>query len=462
MSINTSASDDFNKKSCNGSLTDAFFNVIVPNGEDPWVYKHTDGTYYLSRSTDGHISLWKSPYLTTLHAGVSKTVWKPPQKGSASKHIWAPEIHFINNKWYIYFAATDGLNERHRMYVLENNNSDPFEGQFVLKGKIYDPADDRWAIDGTIFENQKKLYFVWSGWEGNQDIRQILYIAPMENPWTLSGHRIEISRPSYDWEKSGHPHVNEGPQILCHNDFIYIIYSANRSWTDFYCLGLLSARARSNLLEPSSWKKNLQPVFRSDNGLFAPGHASFVKSPDKKEDWIVYHTARFQGAGWTRNIRIQPYSWLPSGMPFFGSPMHPNTLIKIPGGEPVRRRYEAETAQLGGLAKVARHMNASGGAKVGQIDNAESFIKFVVNVEATGTYIIGVRFGNGTGRRSTHHITINGNDPTVVNYPNGMWDNWSNTCLPVDLNAGTNTIRFNKGEGLAEIDCIDVVMVDAG
>jgi hypothetical protein len=43
-----------------------------------------------------------------------------------------------------------------------------------------------------------------------------------------------------------------------------------------------------------------------------------------------------------------------------------------------------------------------------------------------------------------------------------MWDNWSNTCLPVDLNAGTNTIRFNKGEGLAEIDCIDVVMVDAG
>ena len=46
------------------------------------------------------------------------------------------------------------------MYVLENNNSDPFEGQFVLKGKIYDPADDRWAIDGTIFENQKKLYFV--------------------------------------------------------------------------------------------------------------------------------------------------------------------------------------------------------------------------------------------------------------------------------------------------------------
>ena len=107
-------------------------------------------------------------------------------------------------------------------------------------------------------------------------------------------------------------------------------------------------------------------------------------------------------------------------------------------------------------------MNASGGAKVGHIDNAESFIEFVVNVEATGTYIIGVRFGNGTGRRSTHHITMNGNDPTVVNYPNGMWDNWSNTCLPVDLNAGTNTIRFNKGKGLAEIDCIDVVMVDAG
>jgi hypothetical protein len=107
-------------------------------------------------------------------------------------------------------------------------------------------------------------------------------------------------------------------------------------------------------------------------------------------------------------------------------------------------------------------MNASGGAKVGHIDNTESFVDFVVNVEATGTDTIGVCFGNGTGRRSTHHITMNGNDPTVVNYPNGMWDNWSNTCLPVDLDAGINTIRFNKGEGLAEIDCIDVVMVDAG
>jgi GH43 family beta-xylosidase len=58
-----------------------------------------------------------------------------------SKQLWAPEIHFLNGKWYVYFAADDGINLHHRIWVLENSIADPFEGQWLLKGKLTDPGD---------------------------------------------------------------------------------------------------------------------------------------------------------------------------------------------------------------------------------------------------------------------------------------------------------------------------------
>src|SRR5690606_14654307 len=124
----------------------------------------------------------------------------------------------------------------HRMYVLESEGEDAF-GPYSNKGQITD-STNKWAIDGTVLRGvDGQLYFIWSGWEGDTNVRQKLYIAPMSNPWTISGERVEISRPEHEWETIGEPHVNEGPVALVKGDRVYVIYSASGSWTDDYCLG---------------------------------------------------------------------------------------------------------------------------------------------------------------------------------------------------------------------------------
>ena len=72
---------------------------------------------------------------------------------------------------------------------------------FDFLGKVYDSTTDRWAIDGTVLEaDNGALYFIWSGWPGSVDGLQNLYIAPMSNPWTISGPRVLLSTPQLSWE----------------------------------------------------------------------------------------------------------------------------------------------------------------------------------------------------------------------------------------------------------------------
>src|SRR5687767_820 len=102
---------------CNGQPT--FTNPLLPSGADPWsIYK--DGYYYYTNTIGNRIDIWKTKSLSDLETAERKTIWTPPTGTLYSKDIWAPEIHFIQGKWYVYFAADDGKNENHRLYVLEN------------------------------------------------------------------------------------------------------------------------------------------------------------------------------------------------------------------------------------------------------------------------------------------------------------------------------------------------------
>ena len=113
-------------------------------------------------------------------------MWTPPAKGPYSKEIWAPEIHFLQGKWYAYFAADSGKNNNHRIYVLENGSKNPMQGNWIMKGKLTTP-EDKWSIDASVFENKGKLYLIWSGWKGDVNGEQDIYIAMMKNPWTTVG-----------------------------------------------------------------------------------------------------------------------------------------------------------------------------------------------------------------------------------------------------------------------------------
>jgi GH43 family beta-xylosidase len=332
------------------SVKKGFFkNPVLTSGADPWsLYK--DGYYYYTHTTGDRIVIWKARNLAKLKRARRKTVFDPPPGTKYSEQLWAPEIHHINNSWYVYFAADDGNNNNHRLYVLENKSKDPLSGSWSFKGKIADTSD-KWAIDGSVFEHNNEWYFVWSGWAGAENGQQDIYISKMKNPWTLIPGRTRISSPVYEWERHGqldddanpaHVTVNEGPQFLKGPQKLFIVYSASGCWTDRYGLGLLSADPGSNLLDSSSWRKHPVQVFGTDTirKVYAPGHNSFFKSPDGKEEWILYH-ANDQpnlGCGKYRSPRAQKFAWNTDGTPNFGTPLKTGEWIKAPSSDKNNQR----------------------------------------------------------------------------------------------------------------------------
>src|SRR5437868_4861619 len=101
-----------------------FTNPVLPSGPDPWII-YRDGFYYYMNSTGSNLTIWKTRSVADLHNAEKRVVWTPPSSGAYSHDIWAPELHFLKNAWYIYFAADDGKNPTHRIWVLENKSSDP-------------------------------------------------------------------------------------------------------------------------------------------------------------------------------------------------------------------------------------------------------------------------------------------------------------------------------------------------
>ena len=334
-------------------------NPLLPSGADPWVISR-DGFYYYMNTTGRNLTLWKTQHIGDLKTAEKRVIWTPPVSGPDSHDIWAPELHFLRGKWYVYFAADAGKNRSHRLWVLQNSSPDPLQGNWVLKGELHAPSD-KWAIDGSVFENRGKLYLVWSGWAGDANGTQSIYLAQLKNPWTVEGKRVMISTPEHPWEEVGdlpdhrksretnpgadsddppHVNVNEGPEILQHGDKVFLVYSASGCWTNFYELGMAVASASSNLLDPSSWKKSPLPVFweSPEAHAYGTGHNGFFKSPDGKQDWIIYHanSEPNQGCGAQRSPRAQPFTWTPGGTPDFGRPVPVGEPIPAPSGEPVR------------------------------------------------------------------------------------------------------------------------------
>ena len=309
-----------------------FTNPVDPTGHDPWVLRH-DGRYYYCVSRGGAICIASSPNLTDVASADAIEVWRPPAGTDYSSGLWAPELHRLGDAWYIYVAADDGDNYNHRMQVLRREAATP-DGPFERVGELELP-DDRWAIDGTPFEHDGQLYHIWSGWPGEENVTQNLYICRMKDPVTPVGERVLISKPEYDWEKAGSgdglPTINEGPTQFDAGDRSFVIYSAGGSWSDFYCLGLLEL-VGDDPMDADAWRKSQTPWFKGTDTVVSPGHASVTESPDGSETWLVYHTARHPGAGWNRDVNLQQIRVSSSGRPVAGKPLK-GTPITRPSGE---------------------------------------------------------------------------------------------------------------------------------
>jgi GH43 family beta-xylosidase len=306
-----------------------YTNPIALQRADPHIVKHTDGFYYFTATVPAYdrIVLRRAATLQGLSTAPERVIWTKHPSGEMGAHIWAPEIHHINGRWYVYFAAgrSDDI-WRIRMYVLENASADPFSGTWVERGRIV-TAWDTFALDASTFVHNGIRYLVWAQQEPGINTNSNVYIARMTNPWTITGQPVRLTTPTLAWETRGF-RVNEGPAVIQRNGRVFMTYSASATDAN-YCLGLLTASASSNLLNPASWTKSQQPVFVSNDATsqYGPGHNSFTVSEDGRSDILVYHDRNYRDISGdplndpNRRTRVQKLYWNADGTPNFGIPV---------------------------------------------------------------------------------------------------------------------------------------------
>lgn len=302
-----------------------FDNPIAEQRADPFVLKTEGGLYYLIATVPEYdrIVIRKAESINGLKQAEEKTVWVKHNTGVMGHHIWAPELHRIDGKWYIYFAAGEAENIWNiRMWVLSNLNSDPMEGTWNEEGRIKTGMDS-FSLDATTFEHHGRRYLIWAQNVRGGEHGTALVLSEMKDPTTLTGPEVVITEPDFSWEKMKYQ-VNEGPAVIKMNGKIFVTYSASAT-NHYYCMGLLWIDEDADLLKASNWHKSPGPVFSTSEELnrYGPGHNSFTTSEDGKRVIMIYHARDYREieghelSDPNRATRARAVSWTESGFPDF-------------------------------------------------------------------------------------------------------------------------------------------------
>jgi GH43 family beta-xylosidase len=374
-----------------GGLTDAqvygvtTVNPLVERRADPFITRPVDGMYYFTGSVPEYdrLVVRGSSTIAGLATAGESVIWQRPASGQTGGHIWAPELHQIDGRWYMYFAAGDSdAFFNIRMYVMESRLADPRDPAGWGAPREVTTPWGGFKLDATTFEHQGRRYYVWAQQEPELNVNSSLYIAEMTSPFAIAaGNPVRISTPTLEWETRGF-RVNEGPAVLIRNGRIFITYSASATDAN-YTMGMLTADADADLLDWASWVKSPQPVFTSNDQTqqYGPGHNSFTVAEDGVTDVLVYHARDYRDIVGdplfdpNRHARVQKVYWHPDGTPLFGVP--------VGKGGPIVRLSPANAPD-----SHVRHLEFVARVDAGIRELADSQFRFVPGFAGDGTEAI--------------------------------------------------------------------------
>ncbi len=325
-------------------MMNTFTNPLLPEGPDPFATFH-DGFYYVMVTEQDKLRIRRTRDVTDLANAENRIIGTAPFSDACATSIWAPEIHRVNGRWYVYFTGTmldpadpSGSDVKRRIFVMECDGDDVIHDAWHFRGPVKLPAD-RYAIDATILHDHGATYMIWSskldydgGWW------QHIMIARMVSPFALEDREVILSRPEFEWERHQQP-TNEGPQIFRHGNDIFVAYSGSAFWSPEYAIGFLQTKSGVDLLDPQNWFKHPAPFFKQspENSVYGCGHNSFVPSPDGVEMWNLYHARKLPGMppNDPRSPRIQSLTFdAKTGLPVLGIPTATSEKLRKPSGTP--------------------------------------------------------------------------------------------------------------------------------
>jgi GH43 family beta-xylosidase len=453
--ILTSAAVILSLSSAALAQTATFQNPLnTSRGADPWMLYY-NGNYYLAATTwssDPNVGLTmkKATTIAGLKAATPQRIFFDTTSNRCC-NIWAPEFHLMNGpngqRWYLYYVAGVAANtDSQRIHVAESAGLDPM-GPYTYRGTF--PAGgptDAWAVDPTIMTINGQYYMFYSSYEGvHYQSSQNIYGVALSNPWTQSGSRALIARPTFTWE-TGTAAVNEAPvQLTAPNGTIYLVFSATWCGNPNYQLGRATYTG-GNVLSQSSWSKFNGPIFTRGNGQSSTAHNGFFKSPDGTEDWLVYHGVNNTNGdcGPTlRTTRIQKFTWNADNTPNMGVSVALTTNLNVPSGEggvgptPTRTR----TPTPGGPTPTRTPTPQAGSGPVhwyqfnGNANDSGSSVQ-------NGTLVNGPTFVTGQNGQA---VNLDGSNDHVT-LPAGIVNGMSNFWVKLDTTGAWRRI-FDFGTG---------------
>jgi GH43 family beta-xylosidase len=388
-----------------------FVNPVFAS-QDPYVTLW-QGNYYYTESAHNQIQIRKSPTLTGLKSQTPYIAWTSPWAGPDGRaNVWAPEIHQIEGRWYIYYAADFQGDGRHLLYVLEGG-SDPLDPYRVAntgtaRGQLVE-STGKWAIDPDVFYGADgNLYLTWScTGDDVGKLPQNLCLARMSDALHVASATAQISSPTEPWEKRTGA-IQEGPVGFVHDGNTYLSYSASASWTpNDYTVGIL-LNTGGDLLDPRTWKKH-GPIFDHHGTAYGPGSVVFVPSADGTELWNVYHAYdRLDCATWAcRTIRMQKVQWDAAGLPILGYPTNPGVKSRVPSGE-ISSLTGWGDSPLGSTAKGAWGYNSA--SSVDTLPGGEGSLWRTFRDNANSlSYSVSaqIQIDSGTGQFGIYAVYVN-------------------------------------------------------
>ena len=376
-----------------GSPAVYYNNTLIEQRADPHIVKHTDGVYYFTATVPDYdaVILRSAPTIQELQTAEEVTIWTRTPSGPGSGQVWAPELHWIDGKWYIYVALGVAGEWRIRANVLEGTGDDPLTAIWEEKG-IVETDWDTFSLDMTTFEVNGTRYLVWAQDDPTWgDTNTSLMLAKAIDPWTIEKPAVAISRPDLAWERIGH-NVNEGAYTIIRDGRIYLTYSASATDSN-YCMGLLSASIDSDLMDASSWTKATEPIFVSNEATeqYGPGHSTFTTSEDGLSDLLVYHDRGYRDIEGeplndrNRRTRVQKVYWDANG-PVFGVPVPDGmTPVRLRTASDetlfVRQQGEDANVELSGSAPLVEtqfRVNVQGDADAVVIETTSTPGRYLV------------------------------------------------------------------------------------
>ena len=307
----------------------------MPTGmSDPCITEY-QGKYYLSSTGNQNMMLRCADTPEGVFSAEPVVIHRIPlQPGQTMNGTWAAELHVIDGTPYLFTTICPGgdwtqvksvVLRCHGDLLDENAWEAPrycvkADGSLLTEGGI--------SLDMTWFRDHGVDYVMWSGRKIRYGTMPLViepanvYIATIDPaaPWQLTSEPVCILRPMLGWDRC-ETEVEEGPYLLRHGDNLFVTVSGSSTgMADLYAVGLLRAKAGSDLLNPASWDFWPYPLLTKESvpGEFGPGHNNFVRDPETGDDLMVYHAVPHDAQGRTlrRHPAMRRVHWAASGLPY--------------------------------------------------------------------------------------------------------------------------------------------------